>query len=438
MVHFTNKDIMKKRHYWRLDSKSITMFKSETGPNYYKEVPLSEILAVDSAKTHSGEVATHCFEIRTANVDFFVGEDSNVAQSEAAASENSETSWENSIKQAFKPVQSRSSPDVVTVTPPNKEEKEKEKEEGKETDISQAYQIFPDEVLGSGQFGIVYGGVHRISSRSVAIKVIDKMRFPTKQEAALKNEVSILQNLHYPGVVNLERMFETSERIFVVMEKLKGDMLEMILSSEQGRLSERITKFLVTQILVALKHLHSKNIVHCDLKPENVLLSSDSDFPQVKLCDFGYARIIGKKSFRKSIVGTPAYLAPEVLYSNVLKKRGFNRSLDMWSTGVIIYVALSGQFPFNEDVDIEDQIKNAHFMYPNRPWKSISKEAVNCIQNLLVVEHEARYTVDDALADLWVSDIQCKADIGRLEEEVGEVWLTPVVDCRLSAYEHQH
>ena len=92
---------------------------------------------------------------------------------------------------------------MVTVTPPNKEEKEKEKEEGKETDISQAYQIFPDEVLGSGQFGIVYGGVHRISSRSVAIKVIDKMRFPTKQEAALKNEVSILQNLHYPGRWNI-------------------------------------------------------------------------------------------------------------------------------------------------------------------------------------------------------------------------------------------
>ena len=143
----------------------------------------------------------------------------------------------------------------------------------------------------------------------MAIKVIDKMRFPTKQEAALKNEVAILQNLHHPGVVNLERMFETPERIFVVMEKLRGvsqshchtvtlsgcqiprtaltgnnvagDMLEMILSSEQGRLSERITKFLVTQILVALKHLHSKNIVHCDLKPENVLLSSDSDFPQV-------------------------------------------------------------------------------------------------------------------------------------------------------------
>ena len=71
--------------------------------------------------------------------------------------------------------------------------------------------------------------------------------------------------------------------MFVTNYRCAGDMLEMILSSEQSRLSERITKFLVTQILVALKHLHSKNIVHCDLKPENVLLSSDSDFPQVRL-----------------------------------------------------------------------------------------------------------------------------------------------------------
>lgn len=66
--------------------------------------------------------------------------------------------------------------------------------------------------------------------------------------------------------------------------------------------------FFLCQILTALKHLHSKNIVHCDLKPENVLLSSASDFPQVKLCDFGFARIIGEKSFRRSVVGTPAYL----------------------------------------------------------------------------------------------------------------------------------
>lgn len=92
-------------------------------------------------------------------------------------------------------------------------------------------------------------------------------------------------------------------------------------------------------------------------------------FIQVKLCDFGFARIIGEKSFRRSVVGTPAYLAPEVLRS-----KGYNRSLDMWSVGVIVYVSLSGTFPFNEDEEINDQIQNAAFMYPPTPWKDISTE----------------------------------------------------------------
>lgn len=95
---------------------------------------------------------------------------------------------------------------------------------------------------------IIILGKHRKSGKTVAIKVIDKLRFPTKQEAALKNEVAILGKLEHPGVVNLDCMFETAERIFVVMEKLRGDMLEMILSSERRRLSERITKFLITQV----------------------------------------------------------------------------------------------------------------------------------------------------------------------------------------------
>ena len=103
-------------------------------------------------------------------------------------------------------------------------------------------------------------------------------------------------------------------------------------------------------------------------------------FLQVKLCDFGFARIIGEKGFRKSVVGTPAYLAPEVL-----RNKGYNRSLDMWSTGVIIYVSLSGTFPFNEDEDINEQIQNAAFMYPPHPWKEISSHAIDLICNLLQV-----------------------------------------------------
>lgn len=351
-------------------------------------------------------------------MDYFVGQDPlhNLKENEAVMSlpppdsgvgSYLAKSWETAIRQALMPVTN-----AASVGPDQTNEPEE-----RVTDLSQIYQIFPDEVLGSGQFGIVYGGVHRKTLRTVAIKVIDKLRFPTKQEAQLKNEVAILQNLKHHGVVNLERMFETPERIFVVMEKLKGDMLEMILSV--GRLNERVTKFLITQILIALKHLHSQNIVHCDLKPENVLLSSDAEFPQVKLCDFGFARIIGEKSFRRSVVGTPAYLAPEVL-----RNKGYNRSLDMWSVGVIIYVSLSGTFPFNEDEDINEQIQNAAFMYPPNPWKEISSDAIDLINNLLQVKQRKRFTVDKSIMHCWLQDKITYLDLKKLECEVGERYLT--------------
>ncbi|XP_055627292.1 serine/threonine-protein kinase D1 isoform X2 [Toxorhynchites rutilus septentrionalis] len=417
LVHFTSKDTAVKRHYWRLDSKAVTLFVSDQGSKYYREIPLNEILAVEAARGLQNEVL-HCFEIRTSNLDYFVGQDPlyNLKEGDpmlalpppdSGIGAYLAKSWETAIKQA-----------LIPVTKTRSEPAGSEPEE-KVTDMSQLYQIFPDEVLGSGQFGIVYGGMHRKTHRAVAIKVIDKLRFPTKQEAQLKNEVAILQNLSHAGVVNLERMFETPERIFVVMEKLKGDMLEMILSHANGRLNERVTKFLITQILVALKYLHSRNIVHCDLKPENVLLSSDNEFPQVKLCDFGFARIIGEKSFRRSVVGTPAYLAPEVL-----RNKGYNRSLDMWSVGVIIYVSLSGTFPFNEDEDINDQIQNAAFMYPPNPWKEISSDAIDLINNLLQVKQRKRFTVDKSLLHCWLQDLQTWNDLRILETQVGLRYLT--------------
>uniref|UniRef100_A0A3B1IU25 Protein kinase D3 n=1 Tax=Astyanax mexicanus TaxID=7994 RepID=A0A3B1IU25_ASTMX len=219
MVHYTSRDNLRKRHYWRLDSKSQTCTVQQT--------------------VQRTEYILTCFVFRC-GVSGVIGTECPLLHCSG-----------------------------FTLC-----------DEKFTVDISSVYQIFADEVLGSGQFGIVYGGKHRKTGRDVAIKVIDKMRFPTKQESQLRNEVAILQNLHHPGIVNLECMFETPERVFVVMEKLHGDMLEMILSSEKSRLPERITKFLVTQILVALRHLHFKNIVHCDLKPENVLLASAEPFPQ--------------------------------------------------------------------------------------------------------------------------------------------------------------
>ncbi|XP_065123364.1 serine/threonine-protein kinase D3 isoform X2 [Paramisgurnus dabryanus] len=452
MVHYTSRDNLRKRHYWRLDSKCLTLFQNDSGTKYYKEIPLSEILQVEVAHDFSCLALggnPHCFEIITDTMVYYVGENTggphlhihNPALAAGGVGLEVAQGWERAIRQALMPVPVTPQPSVGTTAGQSKDHKElsisisvSNSQIQENVDISSIYQIFADEVLGSGQFGIVYGGKHRKTGRDVAIKVIDKMRFPTKQESQLRNEVAILQNLHHPGIVNLECMFETPERVFVVMEKLQGDMLEMILSSEKSKLPERITKFLVTQILVALRHLHFKNIVHCDLKPENVLLASAEPFPQVKLCDFGFARIIGEKSFRRSVVGTPAYLAPEVLRS-----KGYNRSLDMWSVGVIIYVSLSGTFPFNEDEDINDQIQNAAFMYPATPWKEISTDATDLINNLLQVKMRKRYSVDKTLSHPWLQDYQTWLDLREFETRRGERYITHESDdARWEKYAYEH
>ncbi|XP_041090545.1 serine/threonine-protein kinase D2-like [Polyodon spathula] len=432
MVHYNNKDTLRKRHYWRLDCKCIILFQNDTTSKYYKEIPLSEVLSVEAAQNFSlvpAGTSPHCFEIVTGNMRYFVGEEPSISPgSPNSIVPNSGVggevakAWENAIRQALMPVIFQDAPTPQGHTPHRQASVSisvSNSQIQENVDIGTVYQIFADDVLGSGQFGVVYGGKHRKTGRDVAVKVIDKLRFPTKQESQLRNEVAILQSLRHPGIVNLECMFETPEKVFVVMERLHGDMLEMILSSERGRLPEKLTKFLITQILAALRHLHFKNIVHCDLKPENVLLASADPFPQVKLCDFGFARIIGEKSFRRSVVGTPAYLAPEVLLN-----QGYNRSLDMWSVGVIMYVSLSGTFPFNEDEDINDQIHNAAFMYPPNPWKTISPEAIDLINNLLQVKMRKRYSVDKSLSHTWLQDYQTWLDLRELESKMGGRYIT--------------
>ncbi|XP_026506252.1 serine/threonine-protein kinase D3-like [Terrapene carolina triunguis] len=422
MVHFTSRDPMRKRHYWVLDSKSLSFFHCESGGKFYKELPLSEILQIRPWKgltplASSG--SPPCFELVTEALVYYVGEHSSEREpGQVWARAEAGKAWARAIRQALWPVNPE--PDG-SVQEPNSDY-----ESPDDTDISRSYQIFPDEVLGAGQFGVVYGGKHRKSGRDVAVKVIDKLRFPPRQENQFRNEVSILQSLHSPCVVHLECMFEGPARLFVVMERLRGDMLEMILSSETGRLPEPLAKFLTAQILSALRHLHTRNIVHCDLKPENVLLASDEPYPQVKLCDFGFARIIEESSFRRSVVGTPAYLAPEVL-----RQHGYNRALDMWAVGVIIYVSLSGTFPFNEEEDVNDQIQNAAFMYPRQTWASISLEAVSLIHQLLQVKLRKRLSVNKALNHPWLQDFQTWLALRELETRVGQRYLThPSDDTR--------
>jgi len=416
LIHFTNRDDMRRRHFWKLDGQKMQLWYDMTHQKTHKTINLVNVLQIamkDTRGVNHLEIRTNSSENSEGkdSVIYYVADDTSVKQPIGLRD------WHSAINKALYPFKGRDQEADNKITRQISRFQSLDPEERNATDVEQIYQIFREDVLGSGQFGTVYGARHRTKQREVAIKVVDKTRFPNKESTQLIHEVQILSGLDHPGIVKLYNMFENPQQIFVVMEKLHGDMLEMILSSEQGRLDERITKFLITQILDALRYLHFKNIVHCDLKPENVLTANtDSALPQVKLCDFGFARIIGEKSFRRSVVGTPAYLAPEVL-----SNQGYNRTLDMWSVGVIIYVSLSGTFPFNEDEDILDQIQNAEFMFPDNAWKSISNDAIDLIKHLLQVKRRRRLTVERALLHNYFKDYQTYTDLKRLEERIGRV-----------------
>ncbi|XP_072345764.1 serine/threonine-protein kinase D3-like [Scyliorhinus torazame] len=200
LMHYSKIDSLRKRHYWRLDSKCITLYQNETGTKFYKEIPLSQILLVKSAKEFcslSPGAAPHSFEVITDSDTLYVGENLHVS-AEALSSGLSgglrgsgvAQAWEQAIRQALMPVVPQSPQGSRTRS---SRDQDSSHQPQKNTDISVVYQIFPDDVLGSGQFGVVYGGKHRKTGRDVAIKVIDKLRFESKQESQLRNEVSILQ-----------------------------------------------------------------------------------------------------------------------------------------------------------------------------------------------------------------------------------------------------
>uniref|UniRef100_A0A158P8F5 Protein kinase C n=1 Tax=Angiostrongylus cantonensis TaxID=6313 RepID=A0A158P8F5_ANGCA len=414
MIHFLLSNPERRlKHYWVLANDAINMYNEyNEGINpkkRYVTLPLAEILAITphhGPPVHS-KYPPHCFEIRTiSNVVYCVGENlhaysggppKKIPRSLSIRPPSNTQLWFQTLKDALQPPVSRNDP-------PNAE---------RALEFAELYQVLSEKVLGSGQFGTVYSAIQRHTGVEVAVKVISKERFSKKGNGveSMRAEVAILQRVCHSGIVRLEFMCETKDKIFVVMEKMNGDMLELILSQAAGRLDERATRFLLVQILSALKYLHNQGIAHCDLKPENVLLSEmNTNFPQTKICDFGYARFIGESQFRKTIVGTPAYLPPEVLL-----RQGYNKSLDMWSVGVIIYVTLSGTFPFNEGDEIADQIQNAAFMFPAEPWAEVSPAAINLIQQLLRVKIDERLTIDQCLAHEWLKGEQLYHDLRTLE-----------------------
>jgi len=202
-----------------------------------------------------------------------------------------------------------------------------------------------EQMLGSGRFGEVHLVVRKATGEQFAAKTIQARRASERRRVA--EEVQILQELRHPGLLMLHAVFQDSDTIVQVFEHLSGgELYERIVDCTDQDLTEREVAGFVGQILAAVEYLHSRNIVHLDIKPENILCENRNDFT-LKLVDFGLARRLEGENICV-MQGTPDFVSPEVVnYSPI------STGSDMWSVGVVTYVLLTGLSPFLGDSNME-------------------------------------------------------------------------------------
>ena len=252
-------------------------------------------------------------------------------------------------------------------------------------------------LLGKGAYGKVNLCLHTLTGRLVAIKSINKSKITKERHREkIKIETTIMKTLSFSNnIVKILENYETKKHICIVMEYIcAGDLLSYI--KKRSKLTESVSKFIFKQIVLALKYIHSHNIVHRDIKLDNILIDLDNN---IKICDFGVSKIIKKGDIMLDQCGTPAYIAPEIL-----KNRGYEGfGVDIWSAGVVLYSMLSGNVPFKgRDIkELQRLIIEGEF----KPINNISKEANHLIKCLLNVDPKSRITTEDILVHPWILNI---------------------------------
>jgi len=221
------------------------------------------------------------------------------------------------------------------------------KSEGK---LRDSYRI--GKVLGQGAFGEVRMCIHRESAAQRAVKVLRKSHMDDDEKRMLFNEINILKEIDHPNIVKMYEFFEDEKRYYLVTEICKGgELFDEVL--RLGHFTERDAAVLIRQVLSCVNYCHKNNIVHRDLKPENILLEPSKELDQIKIIDFGTSLVYDPEKPLDEKLGTPYYIAPEVLNKN------YNSKCDIWSVGVITYILLSGAPPFNgsDDKEIMKQVR---------------------------------------------------------------------------------
>ena len=273
---------------------------------------------------------------------------------------------------------------------------EKTKSPSPQLTFGETYEL--GDVIGEGAFSVVRVAKHRKTRVMAAVKCIGKQGLPADDEAALKQEVEILQNMEHPNILKCYGFFDEADSYYLVMEYMKGgELFDRIV--KKTFYNEKEARDLVYILLSTIKYCHDRNVVHRDLKPENLLLTSPDDDANVKIADFGFAVRSNGYMALTTQCGTPGYVAPEILST-----QPYGKAVDMWSIGVITYILLGGYPPFHDDnqKNLFKKIKNAEYEFHPEYWDAVSEEAKDLIRRLLKINPLERYTANEALQHPWI------------------------------------
>ncbi|XP_004368603.1 caM kinase-like vesicle-associated protein isoform X3 [Trichechus manatus latirostris] len=260
------------------------------------------------------------------------------------------------------------------------------------------------QVIKTEEFCEIFRAKDKTTGKLHTCKKFQK-RDGRKVRKAAKNEIGILKMVKHPNILQLVDVFVTRKEYFIFLELATGrEVFDWIL--DQGYYSERDTSNVVRQVLEAVAYLHSLKIVHRNLKLENLVYYNRLKNSKIVISDFHLAKL--ENGLIKDPCGTPEYLAPEVV-----GRQRYGRPVDCWAIGVIMYILLSGNPPFYEEVeedDYENHDKNlfrkilaGDYEFDSPYWDDISQAAKDLVTRLMEVEQDQRITAEEAISHEWIS-----------------------------------
>lgn len=249
--------------------------------------------------------------------------------------------------------------------------------------------------LGHGKYGRVYLARERSTGFVVALKVVLKAQLKKyKIEHTLRREIEIHTHLRHKHILRMYAYFYDAVRVYIVLEyAANGNLYERLCRRKQ--FADREAARYARMIAEALAHCHEHNVMHRDIKLENILLDH---LNSAKLCDFGWA-VHSTSGRRRTLCGTPDYLAPEM----VEQTHEYTNAVDVWSLGVVIFEMLAGRAPFYADDGIKKTIENissVRYSFPD----CISERARDLIEKILVKDTAQRLSITQILQHPWIAD----------------------------------